>query len=118
MTVFNIYDRKNFAKDAVVVRSGEPAFIAYLIQSGTAKVYKEGEGGRKELGSLQPGDIIGDMALIRKSNHQSTVIAAEAMVTVTIPPDHLEKCIRDADPLMKTFLKSMIRRIDRMNAEL
>lgn len=118
MSVFNIYDRKTFSKDAVIVRAGEEALHAYLIQSGTAAVCKESNEGRKELGKLQPGDIIGDMAIIRKSKHQSTVIAAEALVVVVIPPDHLQKCIRDADPLMKTLLKGMIRRIDRMNAEL
>lgn len=117
MTNYNIYDRKTFAPGATIVRPGEDATNAYLIQSGTAKVYQDGPQGRKEVGQLVPGDLIGDMAIIRKTKHQSSVVVAETLVVVVIPPGHIEKCIRDAEPLMKTILKGMIRRIDRMNTD-
>jgi CRP-like cAMP-binding protein len=117
MSNYNIYDRKTFSTGAVIVRSGENAYNAYLIQSGTAIVYKDEPTGHKAVADLEPGDIIGDMAIIRKSKHLSTVLAAETLVAVVIPPGHIEKCIRDADPLLKTLIKGLIRRIDRINAE-
>lgn len=117
MKQFNIYDRRSFSVGAIIIRCGDPATNAYLIQSGSAEVFKETDQGRISVGKLAPGDIIGDMAIIRGTKHLSTVITVEKMVAVIIPPDHLRKSIESAEPLVKTLLNGMIRKIDRMNLD-
>ncbi len=117
MNNLSVYDRKAFAAGAVIVKSDDPAYNAYLIQSGTAAVFREGPDGPIEVGHLEVGDIIGDMAIIRQTKHLSTVVAKEPLIAVVIPQGHIEKCIQHAEPLIRTLLQGMIRRIDHLNAE-
>lgn len=115
MSNYNIYDRKTFPSGKRIVSPGDDAYVAYLIQSGSAKVLREDPNGQTEIARLQPGDIIGDMALIRKTKHTLAVVADDTVVVVVIPPEHIEKTIRDSDPLVRALLNGLIRRLDQMN---
>lgn len=117
MKSFNIYDRRSFAPGATIIRHGDPAVSVYLIQSGAAEVFRETSDGKTLIAKLGAGDIIGDMAILRGTKHQSTVIAMDNLVAVVVPPEHLKRAIDSAEPLIRTLLSGMIRRIDRMNLD-
>lgn len=117
MTEAPIYDRVTFAPGKLLIRPGDRAHCAYLIQSGNARVFRDEDGHHKELAIIGPGEIVGDMALIRKTPHRSGVEAVTPVVAITISLQHIEKKIHDADPLIKSILQGMLKRIDRMNKE-
>lgn len=114
---YNIYDRKSFPAGRTIIHNNDLPLNAYLIQSGTAEVFRETANGRTLVAKLEPGDIIGDMAIIRGTKHQSTVVASENLVVVVIPPEHLKKSIETAPPLVKTLLNGLIQKLDRASKE-
>jgi MFS family permease len=55
----------------VLMREGETGDRAYLIESGTVRVTLRG----REIGRLGPGDIVGEIALLRRVPRTATVVA-------------------------------------------
>lgn len=117
MTTTPVYDRKIFEAGKVLIRPNDEALNAYLIQSGTVRVFRMVDGKKVEIATAGAGDLVGDMAIIRKSNHQSGVEAVDNVVAVVVSPQFLESKINAADPLIKSLLSGLIRRLDKMNDE-
>lgn len=113
----SIHDRKTFGPGKLLIRPGDPPDQAYLIQSGRARVFDTIDGKRRELATMGPGEIVGDMALIRKSDHLHGVEAIDSVVAVVISIQRLHKALDGADPLLKTILEGMLARIDRLNEQ-
>ncbi len=66
-----------FARGDVITRQGATAHWLYIIVSGQADVWLEGEGGeRRLLSQLHDGDVFGEMGLMTGEPRRATVTAA------------------------------------------
>lgn len=117
MSATIIYDRRLFGPGKLLIRPGDPPHRAYLIQAGRARVFADVAGQRVALADIAAGEIVGDMALIRESAHRYGVEAIETVVAVVVSVEHLQALFDAADPLLRTILRGMVERIDRLNAE-
>lgn len=69
---------RDFAKGDVIVKEGEQAVAFFLMCSGRAEVVRGVESSRpRVLGTLDPGDFFGDMALLDGYLRSATVRALE-----------------------------------------
>ena len=64
-----------FAAGDVMTRQGAVAHWLYLIVSGTAAVSVETEGGRRDVGTLGPGEVMGEMGMMTGEPRRATVTA-------------------------------------------
>ena len=117
MPVHDIYDRKTFTPGKFLIRPGDDPIHAYLIQAGRARVFAEFEGLPVELAEVGAGEIVGDMALIRKTQHRCGVEAIDTVVAVVVSVQQIQDLIDHADPLLRTILNGMLRRVDHLNEE-
>ena len=67
--------QRRYAPGDVVVREGDPARDMFLVRSGTLAVQKGSRG--VTLGTLGPGDCLGEMALIDTQPRSATVVVVE-----------------------------------------
>jgi CRP/FNR family transcriptional regulator, cyclic AMP receptor protein len=63
-----------------LVREGDYSYDVLAIEEGTARV--ERDGGR--LADLGPGDVVGEMGVLERSQRNATVIATSPMLLVTL----------------------------------
>ena len=117
MSVNIIYDRKTFGPGKLLIRPDDPPHHAYLIQAGRARVFAHFKGLPVELAEVGAGEIVGDMALIRQSRHRYGVEVIETIVAVVISVQQIQQLIDHADPLLRTILNGMVRRVDLLNEE-
>lgn len=117
MSANDIYDRKTFGPGKLLIRPGDPPYRAYLIQAGRARVFAHCEGVPVEIAEIGAGEIVGDMALIRGTHHCYGVEAIETVVAVVVSVQQIQQVIDDADPLLRTILTGMLRRVDQLNEE-
>ena len=117
MSATIIHDRRLFGPGKLLIRPGDPPHHAYLIQAGRARVFADVAGQRVAIADIAAGEIVGDMALIRKSAHHYGVEAIETVVAVVVSVQHLQALFDEADPLLRTILRGMVERIDRLNHE-
>lgn len=61
----------------VLIRQGDPALTFMLIASGRVQVVHDGPDGQAVVADLEPGLIIGEIALLRDASRTATVTAVE-----------------------------------------
>jgi NADH dehydrogenase len=59
----------------VIIRQGDLADSFYVLVNGEVQVVREEPGGERELARMQPGDIFGEMGLLRQERRNATVRA-------------------------------------------
>jgi len=108
-----ILERRFIPKGAVIVKQGEDATSAFLIQSGAVVVYTENEAkdARIELARLGIGQIFGEMALIFDEKRSATVEATEDCNLIVITRQALQYKLFRSDPTVKALVEMLSRRV-------
>ncbi|KAI3423908.1 hypothetical protein D9Q98_009742 [Chlorella vulgaris] len=86
----------------------------YMIESGTVDCFRTFEGKRRSVGSLQPGDVFGEVALLTKAPRQADCVAASRCKCLTMTCDAFERLMGPAEEV----LSQQIAQYDRCNKEL
>ena len=63
-----------------LVREGDYSYDVLAIKEGTARVERNGE----KIADLGPGDIIGEMGVLERSQRTATVTATSPMMLITL----------------------------------
>ncbi len=100
------------AGERICVR-GQSADAAYMIREGSVRVYRDDAGG--DLARLGPGDIFGEMAVLRYGAYTMSVAALEDCELHVIPPDVLLRRVSETDPLVRAILNMALDRINDSN---
>lgn len=86
-----------------LVREGDYSYELLAIEEGTAKV----ERGGTVIAELGPGDIIGEMGVLERSQRSATVTATSSMLLVTLDRWDAKKLAKAA-PSVAEKLKALI----------
>jgi ABC-type bacteriocin/lantibiotic exporter with double-glycine peptidase domain/CRP-like cAMP-binding protein len=93
-------DRVEFSFGQVVVRQGDAADSAYVLVEGRARVVRRKEDGQEVvLGSLRPGDVFGEIALLKHGQRTATVRASGDVVVLRLPRDRFERLIEERNEI-------------------
>ena len=111
----SVHERKSVHKGEVIVRQGEVGLRAYLIQSGSVRVYSEVNGKTIELARLGAGQIFGEMALIKNVQRAASVIALEETTLVAITKEILSKKLSHSDPTIRALVPMLLDRLKNAN---
>jgi CRP-like cAMP-binding protein len=75
MTVLNHIDEmqgyQSFPAGAVIIKKGEPGDVMYIVKAGTVEV----RDGKRLLDTVEPGGVVGEVALIDAGARSASVIA-------------------------------------------
>ena len=63
-----------------LVREGDYSYDVLAIEEGTARVDRHGE----HIADLGPGDVFGEMGVLRREQRNATVVATSPMLLVTL----------------------------------
>ena len=93
-----------------LVRQGDSAEAAFLIEEGTVEVVLESRHGSRILAVLGPGEIVGEMALVDGSTRTASVRARETCFLLPITSEQIDKRIATADPILHLVLTTVLER--------
>jgi CRP/FNR family transcriptional regulator, cyclic AMP receptor protein len=86
-----------------LVREGDYSYDVLAIEEGTAEVTRGGE----KLADLGPGDVIGEMGVLERSQRNATVVATSSMLLVTLTSWDIRKLKKSA-PAVVDHLVSLV----------
>lgn len=69
--------RKVFLPGNLIINEGDIGDEAYMIVSGKCRAFRQVDGGRETLGTMGPGDVFGEMALLLDEPRAASVEAVE-----------------------------------------
>ena len=96
-----IMDRRMFRVGHAFFQQGDEGTAAYLIQSGSVGIRRDGT----QIAVLGPGRIFGDLALLTSRPRAAAAVALEATVCEVIRKDQFVKAVG----AMPTILRSLTR---------
>jgi CRP-like cAMP-binding protein len=96
---------------ATLVTEGDFGYALYAIESGTAEVTHDGA----HVGTLGPGDVFGEMAVIASGRRTATVVATSPMRLITLFNRDVWRLERQA-PEAAERLRTLITERRAMNA--
>jgi CRP/FNR family cyclic AMP-dependent transcriptional regulator len=63
-----------------LVREGDYSYDVLAVEEGTARVERHGE----RIADIGPGDVVGEMGVLERSQRNATVVATSPMLLVTL----------------------------------
>jgi serine/threonine-protein kinase len=76
--------RQAFAAGSLVIREGDPGEAAYIIVSGRCRAFRKVQDGEETLGTMGPGDVFGEMALLLDEPRAASVQAVDAVTLLVL----------------------------------
>lgn len=103
-----ILDRHPHHAGRTIFREGSRGDVAYVIETGTVDIVRDGPDGRVRLARLKQGSIFGEMALLDDAPRMASAIAVEPTVLITIKRETLQRKLELADPFIAKMLLMMM----------
>ena len=107
-----VLPREAYAIGSNIFKIGDPPRFAYLLAAGTVEIVLE-DG--KVVGTLEPGAIFGETALIDATPRSATVRVKEAATCVLITRQEFERRLEKSDPFVRSMLKLLSQRLRTTN---
>ena len=100
--------KKNYLKNEILFSEGEKANSVYLLISGSVEIWKDFQSDKKDLLAVQnPGNIVGEMAVIDELTRSATVLAGNEVEAYTISRDDFINLLQRLPELSFEFMKSI-----------
>jgi CRP-like cAMP-binding protein len=86
-----------------LVREGDYAYDVLAIEEGTARVERHG----RTVAELGPGDVVGEMGVLERSQRNATVVATSPMLMVTLTSWDIRR-LRKSAPEAVEHLRKLV----------
>ena len=97
-----------------LIRQGSVAHEAFVIESGEAEVYIDGE----LIATIPAGEIVGEIGLLTRAHATATVTAKTDMSVLMIPHQRFEAIVSDTPGLGMAIAKELAQRLSATDANL
>ena len=108
---------QHFPRGAIIFNEGEPAACAYVIQSGSVSISALRNGVQTDLGSMEAGELLGELPLLDHSPRSATARAMTDTRLLPISRAHWEQKLHHTDPLVRLVLKMLLKRFRRRDGQ-
>jgi hypothetical protein len=78
LTLARMVHAREFVRGEIVIQRGVQQSGLYLVRTGSVQIVRDSaEGGRQVIGTLGPGEMLGEFALLDDTPRSTSVVAAE-----------------------------------------
>jgi CRP-like cAMP-binding protein len=109
---------KGYRDGEVIFKEGDRGELMYVIQAGRVKIKKDSPSGEITLGTLESGEIFGEMALFDRLPRSATAVASGDARILSVDRKKLFPTISKDPTLLFKILETMSQRIRRLNEEI
>ncbi len=104
-------ERRQYKPGQTIFAQGEAGDDAYIIESGKVEIAKGNGTAEMIVATVDPGNLIGEMALIDNSPRMATARAMQATSCVVIPKRVFDRTLRDSSPVLRIVLSTVMTRL-------
>ena len=92
-----------------LVREGDYSYDVLAIEEGTASVERHGE----HVAELGPGDVVGEMGVLERSQRNATVVATSSMLLITLTSWDIRRLTKSAPRAVDHLREIVAQRRDK-----
>ena len=104
-------ERQTFPAGSLIIKLGDQAHSAYVVDSGKVEIWVERSGDKRVLAEVTTGGIFGEMALIDAKPRSANATAVVDTVCIVVPEQLFKEKIDPIDPLVKALLRVLVRNV-------
>ncbi len=113
------FQRMTFEQNSLIFDEGQTGDAAYLITDGEVEIRTGVRGESPQtLARSGKGVIIGEMALFDNQPRMAAAIAITPVEAIRISRDEFRNRLDDIDPVMRSILLVLVKRLRQMSDEL
>ncbi len=105
-------------KGTRIITKGDDATTAYMILSGSVRVFLEEDSKQVDLAVLEEDEIFGETAIFSGEHYGANVEALQDTELFLITPESLSEMLKDSDPIVRALIRMLIERLRRTNEAL
>jgi CRP/FNR family transcriptional regulator, cyclic AMP receptor protein len=94
-----------------IIKEGEPSTEMYFLIQGKLGVTKVIDGTEKNIGSIDKGQLVGEMSFLDKKTRSASVKAIEKSELLIIPLEKFEKVLEELPDWVRTLQSTLIGRL-------
>jgi CheY-like chemotaxis protein len=113
----SIYHLRFLCPNESLIKEGDKADFVYILKSGELKAYKKDGKGEVFLGSIHPGEFVGEMAYINGEARSANVVSVTDSELIEIPSNSLDAVLFSKPAWSKALLKTLSKRLKTSNEE-
>lgn len=111
-TIARVAILRRVARNAHIVRAGEPTDFVYLVLSGNLNVQvSDAEGREAILSMLGPGELFGEMGVLDDEARSATVMAVTPSVLIVITKTDFKRCLQENFDVSHYVMRKLIQRL-------
>lgn len=103
------------AQNETLIREGDSAHFVYLVKRGRLRAYIVRDEKEIEIGTIQDGEFVGEMAYINNDTRSANVIALSDCELIEIPINHLDHLLFQKPSWSKSLMITLSKRVKRVN---
>jgi len=92
-----------------LVREGDYSYDVLAIEEGTARVERNGQ----YVGDVGPGDVVGEMGVLERSQRNATVVATSPMLLITLTSWDIRRLTKSAPRAVDHLREIVAQRRDK-----
>jgi CRP-like cAMP-binding protein len=114
-----IFKKKTFAANQTIFDERSPAEWVYILSSGEVEIRVGTLSDNPSiLTTIKVGDVFGELALLEGRPHGAEAVATEPTEVLEIPREEFINRLNGSDPVMKTVVNHLVRRLHELTDEL
>jgi CRP-like cAMP-binding protein len=111
------FERRIHGPGDIVCRENDEGREAFVIESGTCRVFKTVEGQKVPIRILHPGEVFGEIAVLTAGKRTASVEAVERLCLLVIKQSDFGDTL-GMRPLLATFMRTLAKRFAEKDAKL
>jgi hypothetical protein len=109
------FRQRALATGDTLFKMGEQAGHVYIVKKGKLRAFQPLDSGEKELGTINAGDFVGEMAYFNNEPRSASVVATETCDLIEIPIHNFEAVLMQKPLWCKKLLQIMSLRLRAKN---
>jgi membrane protein len=97
-----------------LIEEGSDSRTSYFLHAGCATVYKRTADGQRQIGTLNEGQLFGEMAYLLNEKRTASIVAQTEITVLALPPQMLEELMNHSAPLSRRIIDTLCQRLQRM----
>jgi membrane protein len=97
-----------------LIEEGSDSSTSYFLHTGRAIVYKRTDDGQHQIGTLNEGQLFGEMAYLLNEKRTASIVAQTDITVLALPPHMLEELMNHSAPLSRRIIDTLCQRLQHM----
>lgn len=110
----NTFDVKEYTRGETIIKEGDIADRAFIINKGQVKIQKLRDDGQFfELATIGPGQVFGEMCLFGLEKRSATVVALSEVQVQVLYKTHFMNILKDTPQEIKLMISLLSNRLQK-----